>query len=461
MLALMKRSFLGFFPAVALAAFALSSALFSHAQGFQFPTEGPGLLLNTPENGQTGVPVNTQVTFFFSEPMAQSQSIEWSANVNPANLSYSWTLGQMLSVTAQGGFPGNATITWKLNPTANNPANFKSVSGTELPIGTFQGTFTTGAGGGPGDPGDPCDPNGGDTGLGFGSIFKAVNYTQSGDNAPVLAAESAVSFGATYRGASNQTVTAVTVAGPGTTVNLTNTFGIFFASQGFATPEALDAAFPAGTYTVTATGAGAVTLTIGGTGQILVPRFSNLPALSSMNPTQPFTLTFLPFNGAGPNDTVFININSTDGTSDFQAPNICKNIELPNNASSVVIPANTFKAGQQLRGSISFSRGSFNTNAIPSTSVSGGVSKTTSFDLTLGGGQQPRAPMWTTVTRNPDGTLTYTITGDTGLNLGVEASETLTGGWTQLNTALLTTGSFQFTVNPNTPKFRFFRAKVL
>jgi hypothetical protein len=454
----MTRSFADFFRNAVAAALALTS--FSQAFSFPFPGEGPSLVFNTPQDGQTGVAVNTQVIFFFSEQMAQTHSIEWSANVNPANLSYAWSIGQSLTVTAQGGFPANATITWKLNPTAGNPANFKTVSGTQLPVATFQGSFTTGAGGSdPGDPGDPCDPNGGDNGQGFGSLYKAVNYTQTGNNAPVLDTETAASIGASYRGASNQTVSAVTITGPGTTLNLENTFGFFFHSQEFATPEALDAAFPAGTYTITATGAGTGTLTVGNTTEILGPRFTNLPELTSMDPARDFTLTFNPFNGAGPTDSVFISI--SDGTNEFHAPDICKNIELSKTASLVVIPANTFKAGSHLRGSLSFSRGNFNTNAIPGTSLSGGASKTTTFDLTLGGGQQPRAPIWTTVTRNADGTLTYTISGDAGLNLGIEASETLTGNWAQLNTALLATGSFQFTVNPNTPKFRFFRARVL
>jgi hypothetical protein len=453
----MTRSFVGLFGAAALAALAMSSGSFA----FPFPGEGPSLLFHTPDDGATGVAPNGPVTFFFSEPMAQTHSIEWSANVNTAGLTYSWQFGQALMVTAQGGFPANATVTWKLNPTAGNAANFKSASGTELPVGQFQGSFTTAGGSDPGDPNDPCDPNGGDNGLGFGAIYKGVNYTQSGDQAPVLDPEMAAAFSASYRGASNQNVTAVSVAGPAGTMNLTNTFGFFLGNREFATPEALDAAFPAGDYTVTATGAGSATLAFGNTTQIPTPRFNNLPALTGMDPAQAFTLTFAPFNGAGANDSIFININAADDTNEFHAPDFCKNIELPNTATSVVIPANTFKAGQQLRGQISFSRNSFDTNSIPSTSLSGGVSKTTSFGLTLDGGEEPRAPMWTTITRNPDGTLSYTITGDTGLNIGIEASETLTGGWTQVSTGLLAGGSFQFIVNPNTPTKRFYRARVL
>jgi hypothetical protein len=455
----MKRAFIDLFGPAAVAAFALNSGVFFEAQAFPFPTDGPALFISTPQNGETGVAVNSAVSFFFTETMAPTHSIEWSANVNPANLTYAWMVeGQMLNVTARGGFPANATITWKLNPTANDPANFKSAEGTPLPVGTFQGSFTTAAGG---DHTDPCDPNGGDTGLGFGSIYKTVNYTQTGNQAPVLKAESPARFGASYRGASNQTITAVTVAGPGTTLNLTNVFNFFIGSRDFATPEALDAALPAGNYTVTASGAGNGSVTIGSTSEILAPRFNSLIDLVTMDATQNFTLTFAPFAGAGLNDAIFISISAVDDTNEFHAPDICRNIALPNTASSVVIPANTFKRGQHLRGSISFSRSSFNTNSIPSTSLSGGVQKTTEFDITLGGGQEPRAPMWTTVTRNPDGTLSYTISGDTGLNIGIEASESLTGGWTQLTTSVLVTGSFEFTVNPNTPNKRFYRARVL
>ncbi len=255
-------------------------------------------------------------------------------------------------------------------------------------------------------------------------------------------------------------MTAVTITGPGGNIPLTNLFGSFIGAQQFATPDALDAAFPAGTYTVNATGAGNGTVNIGSTADVPTPRFNNLTALASMNPEQAFTLTFAPFTGAGASDAISVRIHTGDGTNEFHAPDFCKNIELPNTATSVVIPANTFRVGQVLRGEITFSRMSFDTNSIPNTALSGGVSKTTDFDLGEGG-QEPNPPTWTTVTKNPDGTLTYTITGDIGLNLGIEASETLAGSWTQLTTALLTTGSFQFTVNPGTPKFRFYRARVL
>jgi hypothetical protein len=420
-------------------------------------TTAPILFFTSPQNTATNVSVNATVTFTFSEAMANTQSIEWSPNVNTAALSYAWINPLTLAVTSRGAFPANAIVTWRLNPTAGNPANFRDVAGNPLATAAFLGSFTTGAA----PSTNPCDQNPGDDGRGFGNISKVVQYVQTNNAAPVLNIETAASFNATYRGASNQNVTAVSVNGPGGNLALTNLFGFFLASRSFPTPAALEAAFPAGNYTVTANGAGAATVALGSTGQIPVPQINNLTALASMDVTKDFVLNFAPFTAAGASGGIFISINSTDGEGEFHAPDPCIPRDLPNTATSVLIPANTFKAGQKYSGSISFSRSSFDTNAIPSTTVSASVSATTTFEFTPGGTNQPAQPAWTSFTRNADGTITYTITGKAGLSIGIEASDNVMGGWTQLSTAVLTTGSHQFTVDPRAQNKRFYRARVL
>lgn len=419
-------------------------------------TTPPQWLVTSPANGATNVAVNSTVTFTFNEPMANVHAIEWSPNVNTAELTYSWVNGGVtLAASSRGAFPPNSLITWRLNPTAGGATNFRDISGNQLASATYQGSFTTG------EPGsvDPCAPNGEDSGLGFGNFYKTVRYVQTGNAAPVLDSPAPASFGASYRGATNQNVTAVSVSGPAGNFQLTNLFGFYLANREFATPAQLETAFPAGDYTVTATGAGTGTLAVGSTTQVPIPQIVNLTQLTNMNVVQPFTLNFVPFTGAGINDSIFISISEADGTNEFHAPDPCRNIELPNTATSIVIPANTFKAGQRYRGSISFSRNSFVTNQIPNTGLSAGVSLTTSFDFT-GGGGGTTAPNWSSFTRNPDGTVTYTITGDTGANVTIEASENITGGWATLTNVVLTTGSQQLKIDPRTPARRFYRARV-
>ena len=180
-----------------------------------------------------------------------------------------------------------------------------------------------------------------------------------------------------------------------------------------------------------------------------------------MDVTRDFTLNFAAFTGAGANDGIFLEISGDEGQGEFRAPDPCVPRELPNTATSVVIPANTFKAGQEYRGSISFSRASQDSTSVPNTTIVAGLSARTSFDFTIGGGTTPRAPMWSSIVRNQDGTITYTIQGDTGLSLSIESSNIATGGWSQLNTAVLTSGSHQITVNPADSDMRFIRARVL
>ena len=90
------------------------------------------------------------------------------------------------------------------------------------------------------------------------------------------------SFVGNYRGASNQTVTAVSVSGP---VNRTmETFaGFFFLSQESTSAAAIDADVPAGNYTLNAAGAGSATLALGAVSQVPIPKINNLAELAAMN----------------------------------------------------------------------------------------------------------------------------------------------------------------------------------
>ena len=447
------------FRAAALAG-ALCTLALAQAQTSAADTEAPAVLFVNPQSGTEEVAVNTPITFLFSEEMASAQSIEWSANVNPAGFNYTWLNdGMVLVATYLPGFPGNTTISWKLNPTAGN-ANFRDLAGNLLPISEFSGTFKTAAGGG--GTVDPCEGGGQNSGAGFGSISKQVSYVQTGNAAPVLDLEQPPTFGASFRQATNQTVTGVTVSGPAGAVTLTNQFGTYFAFNLFNTAAALEAKFPAGNYTMNATGAGAVTLAVGTPAQLPVPQVSNLPALLTMDVTKDYTMNFSAFTGANAStDGIFISIVG-DGGGEFHAPDPCVPRTLPVTASSVVIPANTFKAGEKLTGTISFSRGAFNTNSVANTSFSSAVINSTKFEFTAGGGGgTPVKPTWTSIVRNADGTITYTVQADAGTALSFEGSDRPDTGWVQVSTAVVATGTYQLTIDPKLAPKRFFRALVL
>ena len=424
-------------------------------------TTPPTLFFSNPPTGATDVIANTPITFVFSEPMAQTQSIEWSANLNTANFNYTWLEdGTVLIATYLGGLPANATITWKLNPTDGAATNFRDLAGNVLPVNQSQGSFSTAAGGG--DPNDPCNPTG-DDGRGGGSIFKALNYVQVGNTVPVLDPEMPATASAFVRAGTNQAISAVSLTTPVGTENLTSLFGNFFLSEEFTNAASLEAAFPAGNYTVTltGTGGGSATIAVGSTAQIPIPQIGNLTALSTMNVSNDFTLNFSAFTGAGQSDGIFIEISGDEGQGEFMAPDPCVPRELPNTATSVVIPARTFKSGQAYRGSITFSRAGQDSSSIPNTTVVAGTSIRTTFEFTIGGVVTPRQPMWADVVRNANGTLTYTIQGDTGLTVSIEGSDSANTGWGEVASGILTAGSFQFTIDPKLAPKRFLRARVL
>jgi hypothetical protein len=417
-------------------------------------TTPPTLAFTTPANGATGQSVTTPVVFFFSEPMARQQSIQWSTNVDPAKFSYSWGTGdQMLTATYSGGFPVNSLITWALTGGATG---FKDVAGNALLPGA-QGSFTTGTSGG-GGTNNPCvSTNQPGTGAGFGSVFKQLQYVQSGNTAPTPDTESPASAFATYTPATNQTVTAVKVTGPNNiNVTLEKVVSTFFAFQDFPSATLLDTAFPAGVYTITATGGGTGTINLPAVSSVPVPRINNLAEFGQLDPTKDFTLTFAPFTGAGQLDSITITIEGQNGDH-FYAPDYCLNRQLTNTATSVVIPANTFKAGESLTGQITFSTFSVNTNAIPNTTLSALASVSTEFGFTIGGGSGVR---WGNIVMNPDGTIAFTVQATAGTTLRIQKSADLKT-WTDAGTVTSVGGTATFTFDPKTGgKAMFFRAVV-
>lgn len=416
-------------------------------------TTPPVLFLTAPANGATGIAPSAPVSFIFSEPMQAAQSIQWSANVNAGALNYAWSNGgKTLTATLAGGFPANATITWSLNSAA-----FKDVAGNALVAFNLSGSFTTGTGGGPAD---PCNGSGGFDGRGSGSVSKLAFYEQTGNNNPVPSAEMPAAFFASYAAASNHTVTAVSIMGPVNRTLQKNILGQFFFSEEAQTAAGLDAAFPAGNYTLNATGAGSATVALGGVAQVPVPKVNNLVELGNMNPANAFTLTFAPFTGAGASDGISISITREGGSNVFSAPDFCKNILLPNTATSVVIPANTFQAGGKYVGSITFSKSVFNTNSIAGTTVTGGVSASTEFGFTAPSGTTGTQPRWTSIRRNANGTISFFLTAEAGANLLIEGSD-LSGAWLQAGAGLATGGTFEFIVDPRLQPRRLFRAKAL
>jgi hypothetical protein len=426
-------------------------------------TTPPALLFTTPTPGSTGVPASSPVVFLFSEAMAKQQSIQWGGTgVNAANFTYSWTPdGQALTATYTGGFPANTTVTYALQ---GGDTGFKDLAGNALPAGA-QGSFTTGTSGGGttggGTGNDPCrNTNSVPSGTGGGSLFKMLQFTQTGNADPVPDPDAPASAIASYSPATNQTVTAVKVTPPtGTPITLSNLFNTYFAIQSFPSAAAMDAVLQPGNYTITVTPVGSGTVVVPAISTIPTPKILNLAALASFDPTKDFVLNFSPFTGASGFDAIAIDITAPGGHH-FYAPDYCLPRPLPNTATSVTIPANTFSAGDKLSGGIQFSKFSVNSNSIPNTFLSAGAFAITSFDLA--GGTTGSGVSFNPPAINPDGTIVITAPVPAGKTLQVQTSTDLKT-WIDVGTPIVPVGGIAtYTINPKTigGNRAFYRAKV-
>ena len=103
----------------------------------------PMLVASVPANNASNVPVNTAISFTFNEPMFTGYSVDWDAAV-PDQRTHYWTQDQLSFIYLFSvQLPPNTLITWELNPPGTS-SGFKNLAGTQLPIGLYQGSFTTG-----------------------------------------------------------------------------------------------------------------------------------------------------------------------------------------------------------------------------------------------------------------------------------------------------------------------------
>jgi hypothetical protein len=410
-----------------------------------------------PFNGAQNVSVDSTVRFTFMTPMMPTQSITWSANVVPANFTYSWSGdGRSLTCTYNGSFPANAAISWTLNP-----EGFKGATGLPLMPFNNTGTFTTGSGQSSGGGGTgPCDGGPEDDHLGSLALFKGVNYIQTHPNAPVIDPEDGAMFSAFLKSPATNPVTQATLRLPnGTTKPLTSFFGQFMVFEEFSSREALDAAYPAGQYQVTmkrATGDVTVTLNLAAAAPP-TPEITNLG--QPFDPAADSPIQWLAFAGVTPNDSLSFTLTQAGGTN-FHAPDFCLPRPLANTATSIVVPKNTFKAGPTLEGSLDFMKiTTMDTNSLPDLVAMAGYSKTTEFKLPMGGGTPDGQPRLGNLVRQANGSVHFQVQSAGASALVVEGSSDLRN-WTNVQVGVPTSGVLEVTdAQAATLPQRFYRVK--
>ena len=392
-------------------------------------TNAPTLSYTTPVTNASRVPVNTQVVFAFNEPMAPTNSIEWSGNISAANFICTWSAdARTLTCVYNRLFPTNSVITWNLK-------GFKDVAGNSL--APVSGQFTTSC-----EELPPASSN-------F-SLSKSADYEQTSAGVPILGTNSSAFVSAFVHFTNVTPVTEATLQLPnGVISNLFSFTGNdYFLFGSFNTENALAAAYPPGAYTFRlkradgTTSSATLTLNV----EPNVPQISNYAETQSVNPDADFVLRWIALAGATTNDFISLSISDTNGMLIFQAPERCIPIRLLPTDTSITIPRGTFKAGDTYRASLGFFKfGARDTTSIPGIPGSASFSKLTSFEIrTTGTGSQPTAPKFTTFTRSLNGSFQLSLSGQASVTYVIEASPDLKT-WTAISTNSSPSGVISFT----------------
>lgn len=446
----------GYPGALGLTTTAKETSLLIKAAGASTDNTPPALISSSPVNNATGILVDTEVLFTFSEAMGAGSAIAWSANITPANFNCSWSVDKRtFTCRYQGNLPANAVVTWVLNPPGTGATGFTDLAGNPLPENVFNGRFTT-----------TCQSN--QAGASSFFLSKSISYVQSPNSQPTLQSPDPASFLANVAAPSGRPLSTVTLRLPnGNTQNLSNIFGSsFFAIDSFNTIEALEARYPSGTYTLTMNEQGGAshvgTLNLPSSSFPPIPTINNLTAGQSINPDANFTLRWDPFSGATAQNGIFLTITEEGNGVVFVAPEPCIPRILNPTDTSIVIPAGTFKSGKTYNATLSFSTFTDQDNSgFPGTPGSASLSKDTTFILrTTGQTQQPPAPRFTLLSLRPTGAAHLRLEGQAGVNYQIEGSFDLIT-WVPVTT---TGGAAIFDFDDNEASFsnqRFYRARSL
>jgi hypothetical protein len=364
-------------------------------------TTAPTLASSIPANNATDVSTSgfNPITFTFSEPMAETQSIQWSSNLSSDGFTYIWSSDKTsLTCFYAAGLPSTATITWTLNPTASNAENFRDLAGNPLSINTYTGKFTTMKGA----TNNPCSDTNSVGDAASVMISKTYYYIQTNTAAPVFNPAEGTFFYAAVHGPSTLTSASVTVPSSPAVVHPLEVYTLFGETTGYYTDEmtnltTFDATYPSGNYQVNAIAGGAsysATLSLAVSGKPTVPHIANYTAAQTVDADAAFTLQWDAYPSAGTDDAISLSIADASG-SVFHAPDKCIPIDLPATATSIVIPKGTFKPGISYTGTLDF----FHMTSSGITMFPGGqpgmtaLNRTTKFLLTTTGGVSLPAPV--------------------------------------------------------------------
>lgn len=308
-------------------------------------TTPPNLVNSTPANGAGNVPVNSAISFTFSEPMQTAYSIGWAGGLLSENFTFTWSADKRtLTATYNGNLPANSTLGWTLNPGAFGNG-FRDLAGNLL-APDLNGSFSTGSG-------TVTGPD-----VKFYGVAKAIGYEQTGAGAPALEAPAYRfnSFVDTQAGG----LTSATLKLPSNATQALSADGSesWGLEAEYPTQAALDAAYPNGPYTLNFNAvhdglrAGSVNLT--GDRYPNAPTIVNFAAAQAVDPAVPFTVTWNAFTGGTASDYVQFRLEDSTGQTLFESGPYGEAGSLNGTSTTVTIPAGTLGSGQTYRGQLMF-----------------------------------------------------------------------------------------------------------
>ncbi len=421
-------------------------------------TTTPHLGSSVPFNGATDVSVDVLVEFRFDQPMKKETAlggnppttpgaVAWTGNgIDPKKFNYSWsTDGRSLFCAYATNFPTNTVISWALNPTGA-AVKLQGTNGQAVASDTYSGEFTTTA------RREDCLGQLPDSWGQYG-IYKNSNYqqTSSADPIPDPTIDPYTFSALVVSSQFGQGVKTGSLTLPNGTVKTLPSLGS--VAQFYETSETeppLNAAYPAGTYTLrfqqNVGNEVSINMTLPSTAPP-IPKILNLPELQSIAPGADFTLRWNPFTGATGDAFISVYITDENGTAVFQAPDYCLPRPLPVTATSVVVPAGTLRTNKTYACGILFSQPFYrSTNAVPFMAGSGDVIRKTVFSVRTTGAGTPVPAQLTAYRLLPNGNPQFVIRGTAGASYSIQRATQLSpGNWTELGVVNLpASGEYTF-----------------
>ena len=312
--------------------------------GLQPAFAAPAIISTIPVNGANNVSPSAPVVFTFSTAMDPVATVPFFLDEQAGETPYTiqaWNSNNtVLTCTASPQFANSHEISWSVTG--------QDAIGNPL-TGTASGTFTNIAG-----------VNGG-SGTNLYTGFEIGEYSGYQQTSAAPPAHLTYEFYAQTLLASNRTATNITVTLP--TAAITNLVEDGLSPEKFSVTAFkpvlanFTSNYPAGTYTFDinpATSGQMVSVALPSYAFPNAPQVSNYVAAQSVNPAQPFTVTWNTFSNGGSTDIVGLIVVDTNSQTVFQSPLPGQPGVLTGTATSETIPAGTLQTNSDYSAEVVF-----------------------------------------------------------------------------------------------------------